>query len=90
VNGPQTTLDPKQMREWTPNSKYGGHAFLKKEDYPNFDAFIAAREKILPWIAEYSPYALVSSDDPPVYCSFGALLRSGRSRKTPRTPRTSA
>ena len=23
----------------------------------------AAREKILPWIAEYSPYALVSRDD---------------------------
>ena len=29
VIGPQTTLDPKQMKEWTPNSKYGGHAFGK-------------------------------------------------------------
>ena len=83
VNGPQTTLDPKQMREWTPNSKYGGHAFLKKEDYPNFDAFVAAREKILPWIAEYSPYALVSSDDPPVYCFFSAPPAIGQEQKDP-------
>ena len=27
VTGAQTTLDPKQMKEWTPNSKYGAHAF---------------------------------------------------------------
>jgi acetyl esterase/lipase len=83
VNGAQTTLDPAQMREWTPNSRYGGHAFLKKEEYPNFDAFLAAREKILPWIAEYSPYALVSSDDPPVYLSFGAAPNLGKAEKDP-------
>ena len=27
VIGAQTSLDPEQMKEWTPNSKYGGHAF---------------------------------------------------------------
>ena len=27
VKGAQTTLDPQQMKEWTPNSRYGGHAF---------------------------------------------------------------
>ena len=27
VIGAQTSLDPKQMKEWTPNSRYGGHAF---------------------------------------------------------------
>ena len=27
VNVAQTSLDPKQMKEWTPNSNYGGHAF---------------------------------------------------------------
>jgi len=27
VGGAQTTLDPQQMKEWTPNSNYGGHAF---------------------------------------------------------------
>jgi hypothetical protein len=25
--GAQTTLDPEQMKKWTPNSRYGGHAF---------------------------------------------------------------
>lgn len=83
VNGAQTTLDPQQMKEWTPNSKYGGHAFLKKEDYPNFDAFLAAREKILPWIAEYSPYALVTSDDPPIYMNYGAPPALGQEQKDP-------
>lgn len=83
VNGAQTTLDPQQMKEWTPNSKYGGHAFLKKEDYPNFGAFLAAREKILPWIAEYSPYALVSSDDPAIYLNYGPPPALGQDQKDP-------
>jgi acetyl esterase/lipase len=83
VNGAQTTLDPRQMKDWTPNSRYGGHAFLKKEDYKDFAAFLAAREKILPWIAEYSPYALVSSDDPPVYLSFSAPPALGQEQKDP-------
>jgi hypothetical protein len=53
------------MREWIPNSRYGGHAFGKA----SFAAFLAARESLLPWIAEYSPYALVSAGDPPA-CLF--------------------
>ena len=83
VNGAQTTLDPQQMKEWTPNSSYGGHAFLPGKERPKFDAFLAAREKILPWIAEYSPYALVSSDDPPVYLSFSAPPALGQEQKDP-------
>jgi acetyl esterase/lipase len=83
VNGAQTTLDPQQMKEWTPNSKYGGHAFLPGKERPTFEAFLAAREKILPWIAEYSPYALVSSDDPPVYLSFSAPPALGQEQKDP-------
>jgi acetyl esterase/lipase len=59
---PQTTLDPQQMKEWTPNSNYGARAFGKKE----FARFLADREAIKPWIDEYSPYSLTSSDDPPV------------------------
>ena len=79
VLGPQTTLDPKQMKEWTPNSRYGGHAFGKK----NFAQFLEERDSILPWIAEYSPYALVTPDDPPVYCSFGAPPALGQEQKDP-------
>jgi acetyl esterase/lipase len=79
VTGPQTTLDPQQMQEWTPNSTYGGHAF----GLGSFQEFLAAREKILPLIAEYSPYALVSSDDPAVYMIFNAAPAIGQPQKDP-------
>lgn len=79
VVGPQTTLDPQQMVEWTPNSRYGGHAFGKK----NFAQFLEERESILQWIAEYSPYALVSADDPPVYMIFKAAPAIGKQQKDP-------
>jgi len=79
VMGPQTTLDPQQMKAWTPNSRYGGHAF----GFANFQEFLAGREKILAWIAEYSPYALVTSDDPPIYMSFNAPPALGQDQKDP-------
>ena len=87
VNGPQTTLDPKQMKEWTPNSRYGGHAFGFRGDpakkLSQFDEFLAKRDTILPWIAEYSPYALVTPDDPPVYLSFSGPPAIGQEQKDP-------
>jgi acetyl esterase/lipase len=79
VTGPQTTLDPAQMKEWTPNSSYGGHAF----GLGSFSEFLAGREKILSWIAEYSPYALVTSDDPPVYMTFNDTPAIGETKKDP-------
>jgi acetyl esterase/lipase len=79
VTGAQTTLDPQQMREWTPNSRYGGHAF----GAGGFPEFLAAREKLLPWIAEYSPYALVTSDDPPVYLTYSAAPAIGQNQPDP-------
>jgi acetyl esterase/lipase len=79
VMGPQTTLDPRQMKDWTPNSKYGGHAFGKA----NFKQFLEERESILPWIAEYSPYAHVSADDPPVYLFYNAPPAIGQNQKDP-------
>ena len=87
VNGAQTTLDPAQMKEWTPNSKYGGHAFGFKGDaekkLSQFDEFLAKRDTILPWIAEYSPYALVTADDPPVYLQYAAAPALGQDQKDP-------
>ena len=87
VNGAQTTLDPKQMKEWTPNSRYGGHAFGFTGDaekkISQFDEFLARRDTILPWIAEYSPYALVSGDDPPVYLYYSAPPALGQDQKDP-------
>ena len=80
VNNAQTTADPKQMKEWTPNSKYGGHAF----GLNSFDQFLAERENILPWIQEYSPYLLASSDDPPVYLHYkGPPPAIGKPQKDP-------
>ncbi len=85
VSGAQTTLDPAQMKEWTPNSRYGGHAFGFKTttEQSSFERFLSQREEILPWIAEYSPYALVSKDDPPVYLSYGTPPALGQKEKDP-------
>lgn len=79
VTGAQTTLDPQQMKDWTPNSTYGGHAF----GLSGFANFLANREKILPWIAEYSPYALVTSDDPPIYLFYSTPPALGQEQKDP-------
>jgi acetyl esterase/lipase len=87
VTAAQTTLDPQQMKEWTPNSKYGGHAFGFKGDpatkLSQFDEFLAKRETILPWIAEYSPYALVTSDDPPIHLFYRTPPAMGQVEKDP-------
>ena len=79
VTGAQTTLDPKQMKEWTPNSKYGGHAFGLR----NFTEFLAKRDKIMPWIKEFSPYANVSPDDPSVYLIYSKGPALGKEQKDP-------
>jgi acetyl esterase/lipase len=79
VTGAQTTLDPKQMKDWTPNSRYGGHAFGLR----GFASFLAAREKILPWIAEYSPYSLVSKGDPAVWLTYSRPPALGKAEKDP-------
>jgi acetyl esterase/lipase len=74
VNGAQTSLDPKELREWIPNAVYGGHAFgfagKGRERGQEFELLIANREKVLPWIKEYSPIELVSKDDPAIYMDY--------------------
>jgi len=76
VNGAQTSLDPKQVREWIPNAVYAGHAFgysqKGRSRAEEFKLALEEREKILPWIKEFSPIELLSKDDPPVYLDFGA------------------
>ncbi len=87
VSGAQTTLDPQQMKEWTPNSRYGGHAFgftgNSAKKISQFDEFLAKRKGIAPWIAEYSPYALASKDDPPVFLYYSAPPALGKDQKDP-------
>jgi acetyl esterase/lipase/GH43 family beta-xylosidase len=79
VRGAQTTLDPEQMKQWTPNSLYGGHAFGKED----FETFLAERESILPWINEYSPYALVRKDAPPVVIFYDGPPAMGKEQEDP-------
>lgn len=72
----QTTLDPVQMKQWIPNGFYGGHAFGitgphgKEHRAANVAKFLAQRDELLPVINRYSPFALASSDDPPVYLCY--------------------
>ncbi len=67
VNGAQTSLDPKELRDWMPNYGYGAHAF----GLPNFQGLIDNREKVLKWIKEYSPIEHVTKDDPPIGLFYG-------------------
>jgi acetyl esterase/lipase len=88
VTNAQTTLDPQQMKEWTPNSRYGSHAFgifktVDGRSAQDFAEFLAQREKLRPWIAEYSPYALVTADDPPIYLFYRTAPALGKEEKDP-------
>ncbi|HOX01320.1 MAG TPA: alpha/beta hydrolase [Candidatus Paceibacterota bacterium] len=89
VTGAQTSLDPRQLKEWTPNSRYGGHAFgfMDPEDIQSRDTrfaeFLAERESVLPWIKEYSPIEHATADDPPVYLIYSAPPALGQPQKDP-------
>ena len=76
VVGAQTCFDPHLLREWLPNMTYGGHAFgfrqTGQSKQAEFQAFYDAREEILAWVREYSPFHWVSADDPPVLLQYNA------------------
>ena len=90
VNGAQTSLDPVQLKAWTPNSRYGGHAFGfmpnpkdNRTRDTQFAEFLAAREQVLPWIRKYSPIEHVTRDDPPIYMTYAAAPALGKEEKDP-------
>jgi acetyl esterase/lipase len=76
---PQTSLDPKQMREWLPNNEYGNHAFA----LPSYQSFLDKREALMPWIKEFSPYELATPDDPPVYLFYDSAPAMRQPYKDP-------
>ncbi|MDZ4286588.1 MAG: alpha/beta hydrolase, partial [Prosthecobacter sp.] len=76
---PQTSLDPRQMREWIPNNDYGHHAFA----LPSYQEWLNQREMLLPWIREFSPYELATKDDPPVYLFYDSAPVMGQPYKDP-------
>jgi acetyl esterase/lipase len=69
VNGAQVSLDPKEVRAWLPNYTYGAHAFGLK----NLDDVEAQRDRLAPWIKEYSPITHVTKDDPPIGLYYGGV-----------------
>lgn len=75
VVGAQTCFDPHLLRAWLPNMLYGGHAFgftrPGQSREAEFQAFYDQREAVMPWVGQYSPYHLVSKDDPPVFLQYG-------------------
>ena len=60
VHSPQTSIDPKEMKEWIPNSRYGAHAF----GYPDFQTWLAKRNECLPWVERFSPAGLLRACTP--------------------------
>ena len=74
VTGAQTSLDALQLRSWISNSIYGGHAFgfatKGRTRAEEFELLLKNRESVLPWIKEYSPIELISSDDPSLFLEY--------------------
>ncbi|WP_395740223.1 alpha/beta hydrolase fold domain-containing protein [Prosthecobacter sp.] len=71
---PQTSLDPKQMKAWIPNNEYGNHAF----GLASMQEFLDKRDNLMPWIDQFSPYALASADDPPVLLFYDSTPDLGK------------
>ena len=76
---PQTTLDPKLMKEWIPNVNYGQQAFA----IMNYQEFLDKREQLMPWISANSPYSLAKADSPPVYLFYDSEPALGKPYKDP-------
>jgi len=72
AKAPVVSLDPKQLREWIPNSIFSAHAFgfAEMTRAASFAPFLAARDSYLPQIRRYSPIEHASADDPPVFVEF--------------------
>ena len=79
----QTSLDPRETRDWIPNATYGAHAF----GFRNFDDWLAHRADALPWIARFSPAALArkisSGRAPKMFLQYGSLPKAGELARDP-------
>lgn len=80
---PQTSLDPKEMREWIPNSRYGANLF----GYRNFQEWLDNREECIQWIERFSPAELLrrctASKAPVFFYSGPKAPPSGQLDKDP-------
>lgn len=95
VVGAQTSLDPKQLRAWMPNMRYGGHAFGFRRDGAQgrdaeFQSFYDHRDEVLSWIKQYSPYEHAGSGDPPVFLDYPAQNKPAKVGEEQEDPTHSA
>lgn len=95
VIGAQTSLDPKQLRAWMPNMRYGGHAFgFRRADAQGrdseFQRFYDHRDEVLDWIKEYSPYEHAGPGDPPVFLDYPAQNKPAKLGEEQKDPTHSA
>lgn len=93
--GAQTCFDPHLLREWLPNMSYGGHAFGFRKDglsrQEEFQAFYDGRDKVMPWVLEYSAYHLVTPDDSPIFMQYGGDAKEPPAKgQSPKDPTHSA
>ena len=76
---PYTTFDPAQIKKWVPRSPLGPFVFTQFVFTPSLkgktvDEFLERRAEWIEkgWMQEYSPAALVTPDDPPIYMDYGS------------------
>ena len=83
ANRPQTSLDPKEMREWIPNISYGAGAF----GYRKFDDWLKHRADCLGWIERFSPVNLLrqctAAKAPVFFYTAEPLPKPGKLPKDP-------
>jgi acetyl esterase/lipase len=74
VTGAQTSLDPEQLRSWIANAIYAGHAFgfaaPGRKRAEEFELLLANIDTVKHWFPEYSPYELITVDDPPLFLEY--------------------
>jgi acetyl esterase/lipase len=76
----QTSLDPRQMREWVgPALCYGGHAFgLDGLTPAGFAQFLARRDEFAEWYPRLSPASLLAAGAPPILLHYDLGLNDPR------------
>ena len=73
VTDAQTSIDPRQMRDWVGlRLHYGGHAFGLPE--ADFDQFLARRAEFARYFPSLSPAAIINPSSPPLYLLYTSVL----------------
>jgi acetyl esterase/lipase len=79
AGGAQTSIDPQQIRAWNPDVVWGYWACEPDpkgvtNSKPDFEKYLADRDKWVPAFQKYSPDYLVTKEAAPIYLTFGVPL----------------